>query len=46
VYFLVGNAPADTASQSVGDSFVKLTPTGNTLTFAGFYPVPEEKMAL
>jgi hypothetical protein len=44
IYFLVGNAPVDATSRSVGDSFVKLTPAGNTLAFAGFYPVPEEKI--
>jgi hypothetical protein len=44
VYFLVGNASVDAASQSVGDSFVKLTPTGNALTLAGFYSVPEQQI--
>jgi len=35
VYFTVGNAPADLAHASYGDSFVKLAPNGDKLLFAG-----------
>jgi len=35
VYFLVGNAPANPAARSYGDSFVKLTPRGDTLVLSG-----------
>src|SRR5215510_1237173 len=38
VYFLTGNAHADIAKGSFGDSFVKLTPSGSSLVPAVFVP--------
>ena len=44
IYFLTANGPADPASHLYGDSFVKLRPTGNELSFAGSFAPPEAKI--
>jgi hypothetical protein len=42
IYFLVGNATTDPANHSYGDSFVKLIPNGDTLTFGGSVSPPPD----
>ncbi len=46
IYFLVGNAPASVAQKLYGDSFVKLTPTADSLQLAGFQTVPQAQLML